>query len=125
MQNLLQSNAIAPSAGHWALLIMGHIRDGSRTCRSWGNVRLEIKAREYRCANDGSNVATIAESFDGFLDPYSRMTERCADFIYAEIANFIIGSSRKRGDCQKTPQNRGVFVQHHRIEKNLIVAAST
>lgn len=44
-------------------------------------VRLEIKAREYHCTNDKCDVTTIAESFDGFLDPYSRMTERCADFI--------------------------------------------
>ena len=45
------------------------------------NVRLEIKAREYRCANDDCDATTIAESFDGFLDPYSRLTKRCADFI--------------------------------------------
>ncbi len=26
-------------------------------------------------------MTTIAETFDGFLNTYSRMTERCADFI--------------------------------------------
>lgn len=45
------------------------------------NVQLEITAREYNCINDECDVTTIAETFDGFLNTYSRMTERCADFI--------------------------------------------
>ena len=31
--------------------------------------------------NDECEVISIAETFDGFLNNYSRMTERCADFI--------------------------------------------
>lgn len=31
--------------------------------------------------NSECDVATIAETFDGFLNTYSRMTQRCADFI--------------------------------------------
>ena len=31
--------------------------------------------------NDECEVVSIAETFDGFLNNYSRMTERCADFI--------------------------------------------
>lgn len=44
-------------------------------------VKLEIKAREYNCTNEECDASTIAESFDGFLNTYSRLTERCADFI--------------------------------------------
>ena len=45
------------------------------------NVQLHITVREYKCLNDQCNVATITESYNGFLNPYGRMTERCADFI--------------------------------------------
>lgn len=44
-------------------------------------VKLHISAHEYNCVNDDCDVVTFAESFNGFLDSYSRMTERCADFI--------------------------------------------
>ncbi|MFA9466949.1 MAG: ISL3 family transposase [Velocimicrobium sp.] len=44
-------------------------------------VRLEINAHEYTCDNPDCDTTTFAESFDGFLNYYSRMTERCADFI--------------------------------------------
>ncbi len=45
------------------------------------NVQLEITAHEYNCTNTECNVTTISETFDDFLNTYSRMTERCADFI--------------------------------------------
>lgn len=45
------------------------------------NVQLEIRSHEYQCTNDECEVISIAETFDGFLNPYSRMTERYADFI--------------------------------------------
>ena len=44
-------------------------------------VQLEICSHEYKCMNNECDVMTIAETFDGFLNTYSRMTERCADFI--------------------------------------------
>ena len=44
-------------------------------------VQFEICSHEYECINDGCEVTTFAETFDGFLNTYSRMTERCADFI--------------------------------------------
>ena len=44
-------------------------------------VELEINAHEYQCMNQDCEVSTIAETFEGFLNHYSRMTERCADFI--------------------------------------------
>lgn len=44
-------------------------------------VQLEINAHEYRCSNPSCEVVTIAETYDGFLNHYSRMTERCAAFI--------------------------------------------
>lgn len=45
------------------------------------NVQVHIKAHEYKCTNTDCNASTIAENFNGFLNYYSRMTERCADFI--------------------------------------------
>ena len=45
------------------------------------SVLLDIRAHEYECTNSECDVTTISESFDGFLNTYSRMTERCADFI--------------------------------------------
>ena len=44
-------------------------------------VQLEICSHEYACLNDECEAVSIAETFDGFLNNYSRMTERCADFI--------------------------------------------
>lgn len=44
-------------------------------------VQLEICSHEYECINNDCEVTTFAETFDGFLNTYSRMTERCADFI--------------------------------------------
>lgn len=45
------------------------------------NVKLYIKAHEYRCNNEDCPVTTIAETYEGFLGYYSRMTARCEDFI--------------------------------------------
>lgn len=45
------------------------------------NVRLRITAHEYQCSNEQCEVRTMAESYDGFISSYSRMTKRCADFI--------------------------------------------
>jgi transposase len=45
------------------------------------NVQLLINIREYQCTNEECEVTTVAESYNGFLNTYSRMTERCADFI--------------------------------------------
>lgn len=45
------------------------------------NVTLEINAREYYCDNESCEASTIAESYNGFVNCYSRMTERLEDFI--------------------------------------------
>lgn len=45
------------------------------------SVQLEICTHEYECVNDDCDVTSVAETFDGFLNAYSRMTERGADFI--------------------------------------------
>ena len=45
------------------------------------NVELLINIREYQCTNENCKVTTVTETFNGFLNAYSRMTERCADFI--------------------------------------------
>lgn len=38
-------------------------------------VQLEICSHEYACLNDECEVVSIAETFDGFLNNYSRMTK--------------------------------------------------
>lgn len=45
------------------------------------SVELQIHAREYSCTNPKCPVTTWAETFDRFLNSYSRMTERLADFL--------------------------------------------
>ena len=45
------------------------------------HVQLLINIREYKCHNEQCNVSTVAESYDGFLSSYGRMTERCETFI--------------------------------------------
>ncbi|MGN0418011.1 hypothetical protein [Anaerostipes faecalis] len=40
-----------------------------------------MKAHEYDCINNDCDAVAIEDSFNGFLNCYSRMTERCADFI--------------------------------------------
>ena len=42
---------------------------------------LLINAYEYQCDNPDCEVTTFSETVNGFLSHYSRMTERCADFI--------------------------------------------
>ena len=45
------------------------------------NVKLLITVREYQCHNEQCSVTTVTETYNGFLNSYGRMTERCADFI--------------------------------------------
>lgn len=45
------------------------------------SVILEITSREYSCDNNECDTVTVVESYNGFLNPYSRMTERLEDFI--------------------------------------------
>ena len=45
------------------------------------NVHLEITSHEYQCDNAECEVTTMAETFNGFLNGYSRLTGRCEDFI--------------------------------------------
>lgn len=44
-------------------------------------VMLDVKAYEYECENSECSITSFAENFNGFLNSYSRMTERLADFI--------------------------------------------
>ena len=45
------------------------------------NVILQIKAYEYKCENIDCEVVSFAETIDGFLNQYSRKTERLSDLI--------------------------------------------
>ena len=45
------------------------------------SVWLLVNAYEYQCDNPECNVTTFVETINGFLGHYSRMTDRCADFI--------------------------------------------
>lgn len=42
---------------------------------------LRVNAYEYQCDNPDCDATTFVETINGFLSLYSRMTERCADFI--------------------------------------------
>lgn len=42
---------------------------------------LFVNAYEYQCDNPEYNITTFVETINGFLSYYSRMTDRCADFI--------------------------------------------
>ncbi len=42
---------------------------------------LLVNTYEYQCDNPACDVTTFAENINGFLNYYSRMTDRCADFI--------------------------------------------
>ena len=42
---------------------------------------LLVNAYEYQCDNPECDVTTFAETVNGFLSHYSRMTDRCADLI--------------------------------------------
>ena len=44
-------------------------------------VLLKINAYEYDCENSNCPIKVIAESFNGFISYYSRMTERLSDFL--------------------------------------------
>jgi transposase len=44
-------------------------------------VTLQITAYEYDCEEPECSVSSFAETIGGFLDHYSRKTERLADFI--------------------------------------------
>lgn len=48
----------------------------SNTINMQLNDELEITAHEYTCENNFCEVKTIAETYDGFLNYYSRMTDR-------------------------------------------------
>lgn len=45
------------------------------------SVKLTINAYEQDCINEDCDVSTFVETFDDFLNYYSRYTERCADFL--------------------------------------------
>ena len=56
---------------------------------------LIINAYEYQCDNSSCDVTTFVENVDGFLNYYSRMTERCEDFICTlELETSCEGSAR-------------------------------
>ena len=67
-------------------------------------VQLEICSHEYECINDGCEVTTFAEIFDGFLNTYSRMTERCADFICSN--GFVEGTNSRLKMIKRTMYGR-------------------
>lgn len=75
-------NCVCPKCGQSTEQYHGtyvrHVQDLSVLGK---NVQLHIKAHEYQCTNTDCNARTIVENFNGFLNYYSRMTERCADFI--------------------------------------------
>ena len=79
------------------------------------NVQLHIKAHEYKCTNTDCNASTIAENFNGFLNYYSRMTERCADFI----CSLALETSCE--GCSRICKVLGIKALDELKEKNLLL----
>ena len=44
-------------------------------------VMLHITLHEFQCSNPNCSTSSVSENFHGFLNAYSRMTERLVDFI--------------------------------------------
>ena len=44
-------------------------------------VMLDRVIHDFQCLNEDCNISSTSETFDGFLNHYSRMTERLADFV--------------------------------------------
>ena len=44
-------------------------------------VMLDLNIHDFQCQNKDCSIGAIAETFDGFLNYYSRMTERLANFV--------------------------------------------
>ena len=45
-------------------------------------IQFQISAYEYNCENTACSTTTIAESYDHFIQPYSRMTNRLSEFLF-------------------------------------------
>ena len=44
-------------------------------------VFLDIRVHDFQCKNDSCEIGAFSETFHGFLNHYSRMTERLIDFV--------------------------------------------
>lgn len=44
-------------------------------------VMLDMTIHDFQCLNENCSIGAIAKTFGGFLDYYSRMTERLVDFV--------------------------------------------
>lgn len=44
-------------------------------------VMLDMQIHDFLCQNENCSICAISETFDGFLNYYSRMTERLVDFV--------------------------------------------
>ena len=76
------SNCICPKCSHMTTKYHGtYVRKVQDLPILGKTVMLEITAHEYNCTNNECTTSTITDDFNGFLNSYSRMTERCADFI--------------------------------------------
>lgn len=42
---------------------------------------LDMTIHDFQCLNGNCSIGAIAETFGGFLDYYSRLTERLVDFV--------------------------------------------
>ncbi len=48
---------------------------------------LHITLHEFQCTNPNCPISSVSENFHGFLNAYSRMTERLVDFILTIYIN--------------------------------------
>lgn len=78
------------------------------------STELHICAYEYQCENSDCSVTTVAESFDGFLNFYSRMTERLADFIC------ILALESSCEGCARVCQEMGIRISGDSVIRLLL-----
>ena len=78
------------------------------------NTELHICAYEYQCENPDCSATTLAESFDGFLNFYSRMTERLADFIC------ILALETSCEGCSRVCQAMGIKISGDSVIRLLL-----
>ncbi len=81
----------------------------------WGKkVTLVITSHEYKCDNENCQVTTIAESYDGFLNYYCRMTERLEAFICA------LALETSCEDCARICNKLGIKISGDTVIRHLI-----
>ena len=79
---------------------------------------LKLSLYEFDCDNQDCPCVSVTENFDGFLNGYSRMTERLADFINSnadEIRKCIAARTKTDGELELTLTTGGEIGSLHAV----------